>query len=145
MISKKTCSNFYKHRNCCLFHVLHHGDYAVLPHTNRYIEQCFMYIWGITKDSSHTWWYIGRPLSDGCAWENTNMDLSSHVPWVYWETLLGTCNQLRKSTCLFCWRNTMRKSLGDILRTYHPSSQVFRKGYGPNSINHWELWFKIPP
>ena len=41
--------------------------------------------------------YIGRPLVNGCALDNTTTDLSSHVPCVYRETPLGYLIYLRKS------------------------------------------------
>ena len=40
---------------------------------------------------------------ESCALDNATTDLSSHVPHVYWETLLGLLFQLRKtlwSSCL---------------------------------------------
>ena len=49
----------------------------------------FTYPWGISKTTSCNQWYIGRPLSNNCALDNTTTEWSSHVPCVYRETLLG--------------------------------------------------------
>ena len=51
---------------------------------------------------------------DGCALDNTTTDLRSHVPCVYWETLLGFLVQLRKTLWPSCLEKYIeKKNRGD--------------------------------
>ena len=96
---------------------------------HRYIERPFTYPWGISKGTSRTWLYIGGPLSNGCALDNTTMDLSSHVPCVYREALLGFMRPYDKNPFGHLIGAIHREQhLGRLLRTCHLGSQLFRWG-----------------
>ena len=57
--------------------------------------------------------YIGRPLSNGCALDNTTTDLRSHVPWLYKETPIETWNLLSKILTIMLLQCTENNTQGD--------------------------------
>ena len=71
--------------------------------------------------------YIGRPLLNDCALDNTNTDLSSDVLYVYRETLLGFPKPSEKNPfgCLVSALHQEQHS-GRLLHMYHPNNWVFR-------------------
>ena len=122
------CFDIFKHGSFHSFSCTASWELCGSSTYRQYIERPFTYPWGIFKGTSHTWLYIGGSLSNDCALDNTTMDLISHVPCVYWETLLGFLYHLRKSLWSSCWSNIVRTTLRDQLRTCCLVSGVFRWG-----------------
>ena len=104
---------------------LHPGTRAVLPrrvvYRNGFSRTLDLY----QKVLSRTRLYIGRPLVNNCALDNTTTNLSSHVPCVYQETPLGFLVQLRKTIWLSCLEKYTKNNIwGDY---YACTSVVYHK------------------
>ena len=99
-----------------------------LSHTLEVYRKVLHVLDCISEGHERTWLYIRRPLVDACTLDITTTDLSSHVPCVYRETLLGFLYYLRKSLWSSCWSNTLITSLGKLLHTCHPGNWVFKWG-----------------